>query len=81
MKPEEHMLLIAMFARQERLIQTLTDIISRDATIKDDTRILDSLRLAKERMTPEIRERVENLYRNLALTSGVVLPAIFDTQQ
>lgn len=75
MTEQEHLLVINMFARQERFIRVLVDIlVSRDVLTKDDMKAFEALLVSKERQTAETLRRVAASYRATMSIVGLDVP-------
>jgi len=71
MTRQEHMLMITMFARHDRLIRTLVEILeSRDILNPDDMKAYEALIFQSERVDASLLRMTANVYRKVALESG-----------
>jgi len=78
MTPQEHLLMISMFARYERFIRTLVDILKSRAVVEgrpilepDDMKAYEALIFSKERETAAGLIRTQAVYREVATMFGL----------
>lgn len=75
MTVQEHMLLITMFARQERFMKAVVEaLISREILTRDDMKAFDALMLSNERETAETLRHAAKNYQGLMSMFGMDIP-------
>jgi hypothetical protein len=74
MTPQEHKLMMTMFARQSQMLEILTTVLKREEILKgDDIRAFSEVVILNDDLSKEIALSVAEEYRRAAKAFGVVV--------